>query len=128
MVIWLQIKRWLQANLFVLNGKNLLVAFAGYVFTAWLLLFIASEHDLTSSITTFAYYLVVTASTVDLMLLKFYGCRRMLERKWSKPFLKGFPFILEFGKINRTKQKKSTLCGCQFLTSVSQIHISRARV
>ncbi|MEZ9059659.1 potassium channel family protein [Vibrio pelagius] len=64
MVIWLQLKRWLQANLFVLNGKNLLVAFVGYVFTAWLLLFIAGEHDLTSSLTTFAYYLVVTASTV----------------------------------------------------------------
>lgn len=64
MVIWLQLKRWLQANLFVLNGKNLLVAFAGYVLTAWLLLFIVGEHDLTSSITTFAYYLVVTASTV----------------------------------------------------------------
>lgn len=64
MIIWIQLKRWFQANLFVLNGKNLVFAFAGYVVTAWVLLVLAGEHDLTSSLTTFAYYLVVTASTV----------------------------------------------------------------
>ena len=27
MIIWLQLKRWIKANIFVLNGKNLLFTF-----------------------------------------------------------------------------------------------------
>lgn len=64
MMIWLQLKRWVQANIFELNGKNLLVTFVAYVVLCWLLLNFAGEADLTSSFTTFFYYLVVTASTV----------------------------------------------------------------
>ena len=64
MIIWLQLKRWIKANIFVLNGKNLLFTFLGYVFISWLSLYLVGETDLTSSFTTFAYYLVVTASTV----------------------------------------------------------------
>ncbi|WP_394248430.1 potassium channel family protein [Vibrio profundi] len=64
MMIWLQLKRWVQANIFELNGKNLLVTFVAYVVLCWLLLNFAGETDLTSSFTAFFYYLVVTASTV----------------------------------------------------------------
>lgn len=64
MIIWLQLKRWIKANIFVLNGKNLLFTFLGYVFISWSSLYLVGETGLTSSFTTFAYYLVVTASTV----------------------------------------------------------------
>ncbi|MBW3696647.1 two pore domain potassium channel family protein [Vibrio sp. T187] len=64
MMIWLQLKRWVHANIFELNGKNLLFTFIAYVALSWLLLRFANETDLTASFTTFIYYLVVTASTV----------------------------------------------------------------
>ncbi|MEG3694111.1 ion channel, partial [Vibrio coralliirubri] len=64
MIIWLQLKRWIKANIFVLNGKNLLFTFLGYIALSWSMLYLAGETDLTSSVTVFAYYLVVTASTV----------------------------------------------------------------
>ena len=63
-MIWLQLKRWVQANVFVLNGKNLFLSFLGYSVLSWLLLVAANETALTESFTTFIYYLVVTGSTV----------------------------------------------------------------
>lgn len=64
MMIWLQFKRWAQANLFELNGKNLLVAFGVYLSVSWSLLKVTGESELTASFTDFIYYLAVTASTV----------------------------------------------------------------
>lgn len=104
MIIWLQLKRWIKANIFVLNGKNLLFTFLGYIVLSWSMLYLAGETDLTSSVTVFAYYLVVTASTVGLMLLKFCGCRRMLERKWSKTLPKR---LSPYSRVWKNQQNKT---------------------
>ncbi|TKF24132.1 two pore domain potassium channel family protein [Vibrio genomosp. F6] len=64
MMIWLQFKRWAHANLFELNGRNLLIAFVVYLGVSWCLLRVTGESALTASFTDFIYYLAVTASTV----------------------------------------------------------------
>lgn len=84
MAVWLVLKKWLSTHLFKLSNRNLLVISGAYIAISWLLLALAGEHALTDNFSNFIYYLMVTASTVGLMLLKFCGCRRMLERKWSK--------------------------------------------
>ncbi|MGF1694664.1 ion channel [Vibrio lamellibrachiae] len=64
MTLWLHLKKWINSSLFKINNRNLLVLSLVYVGTSWLLFFFAGETALTESFTTFAYYLMVTASTV----------------------------------------------------------------
>lgn len=64
MAIWLQLRRWMGNKLFELNNRNLVVLLLLYIAISWLLLVWAGEQELTSDITLFLYYLMVTASTV----------------------------------------------------------------
>ncbi len=64
MAIWLQLRRWMGNKLFELNNRNLVVLLLLYIIISWLLLVWAGEQELTSDITLFLYYLMVTASTV----------------------------------------------------------------
>ncbi|MCK6261930.1 ion channel [Vibrio sp. ZSDE26] len=64
MTLWLHLKKWINASLFKINNRNLLILSLAYVGISWLLFFIAGEETLTENFTTFAYYLMVTASTV----------------------------------------------------------------
>ncbi|PMJ89802.1 ion channel [Vibrio sp. 10N.261.55.A7] len=64
MTLWLHLRKWLNASLFKINNRNLVILLLLYVVVSWLLFIIAGEHALTESFTTFIYYLMVTASTV----------------------------------------------------------------
>ncbi|MFD2177917.1 potassium channel protein [Veronia pacifica] len=64
MQIWVSFRRWVSATFNELNGKNLFFLLIFHVITSWLLLTLAGEKDLTSDLTNYVYYLLVTASTV----------------------------------------------------------------
>ncbi len=64
MAAWLTLKRWVYAHLFSLSTKSLLGLTVTYVFLCWVLLTLADEPDLTTNLTDFLYYIVVTSSTV----------------------------------------------------------------
>ncbi|GAB2664293.1 potassium channel protein [Vibrio panuliri] len=64
MALWLYLKRRLHATLFELSGRNLVLLSAVYVVLSWVLLRWAGETELTDNLSTFVYYLMVTASTV----------------------------------------------------------------
>lgn len=64
MGIWLYLKRKIQANLFTITNRNLLLLLLLYLAVCWSLLIWAGEDELTSSFGQFVYYLMVTASTV----------------------------------------------------------------
>ncbi|WP_260258813.1 potassium channel protein [Vibrio intestinalis] len=64
MGIWLYLKRKIQANLFTITNRNLLLLSLLYLAVCWSLLVWAGEDELTSSFGQFVYYLMVTASTV----------------------------------------------------------------
>jgi voltage-gated potassium channel len=64
MLLWIQLQRWTVRHFGQLNGRNLLLAFFGYVILSWATLHLIGEKDLVASPADFVYYLVVTASTV----------------------------------------------------------------
>lgn len=64
MTLWLLFQRWAVRNFSQLNSRNLLLTLLAYGAISWLLLALAGEKELTSSLTDFIYYLFVTASTV----------------------------------------------------------------
>ncbi|NIY83964.1 potassium channel protein [Vibrio hepatarius] len=64
MTVWFVFKRWFKSNVFSLSNRNLLVLSVLYILIAWVLLYTAGETDLTNDLSTFIYYLMVTASTV----------------------------------------------------------------
>lgn len=64
MPIWLTFRKWLHSHLFNLSNRNLLVLVTLYVAISWILLRLSGEHTLTSNLSLYLYYLMVTASTV----------------------------------------------------------------
>ncbi|HDY7839956.1 TPA: two pore domain potassium channel family protein [Vibrio vulnificus] len=64
MSVWFLLKKWFQAHVFSLSNRNLFILLVCYVALCWLLLAWAGEQALTENVTTFVYYLMVTASTV----------------------------------------------------------------
>lgn len=64
MSIWLTFKQWVNARLFDISNRNLLLFLIAYLVLSWLLLRLAGEQALTDDPATFVYYLMVTASTV----------------------------------------------------------------
>ena len=64
MAVWLFVKKWFKSHVFRLSNRNLILLSLFYVAASWLLLVSAGEHALTDSVSTFAYYMMVTASTV----------------------------------------------------------------
>ncbi len=64
MVIWYQLRKWLQLHLFDLKFKNLLFALLIYLVASWGLLYITNEMAIAGSFSDFIYFILVTASTV----------------------------------------------------------------
>lgn len=64
MSLWLTFKKWLNSNLFNLSTRNLTLLLIAYVALSWGLLTLSGEQSLTSELSTFIYFLMVTASTV----------------------------------------------------------------
>jgi len=64
MSLWLTFKKWLNSNLFNLSNRNLTLLVVAYIVLSWLLLTLSGEHSLTADLSTFIYFLMVTASTV----------------------------------------------------------------
>ncbi|MGF1779417.1 potassium channel family protein [Vibrio nomapromontoriensis] len=64
MVIWLQLRKWLHSHLFELKLRSLATILCVYVGLSWLGLWLSGETDLTSPISQFVYFMIVTASTV----------------------------------------------------------------
>jgi len=64
MSIWLTFRKWLNSNIFNLSNRNLALLLVIYVAASWILLRASSEHALTDDLSTFLYFLMVTASTV----------------------------------------------------------------
>lgn len=64
MSLWLTFRKWLNSNLFNLSNRNLALLLIIYVVSSWVLLNISGERALTESLSTFIYFLMVTASTV----------------------------------------------------------------
>ncbi|MCG9724443.1 potassium channel protein [Vibrio brasiliensis] len=64
MSLWLTFKKWLNSNLFNLSNRNLTLLVVAYIVLSWLLLTVSGEHSLTADLSTFFYFLMVTASTV----------------------------------------------------------------
>lgn len=64
MSLWLTFKKWLNSNLFNLSTRNLTLLLIAYVSLSWGLLTLSGEQSLTSELSTFIYFLMVTASTV----------------------------------------------------------------
>ncbi len=64
MGLWLYLQRITVKYFSQLTGRNIAVITGLYIAISWLLLFLVGEKQLSSSFSTFFYYLVVTASTV----------------------------------------------------------------
>ncbi|KJY83182.1 potassium channel protein [Vibrio galatheae] len=64
MTLWLTFRKWLNSNLFRLSNRNLVLLLAIYVVMSWTLLALSGEQSLTQDVSTFFYFLMVTASTV----------------------------------------------------------------
>ncbi|GMQ46944.1 ion channel [Vibrio sp. 10N] len=64
MVIWIQLRKWLHSHLFELKFRTLMTALLIYVVASWGLLSLSGETELTTPISQFIYFIVVTASTV----------------------------------------------------------------
>lgn len=64
MTVFILLKRWLSTGFFNLSRRSLLIALIAYIFVSWGLLHSAGEYNITQSMHQFAYYLMVTASTV----------------------------------------------------------------
>lgn len=64
MTVWLFFKKWLTSNVFHLSNRNLILISLFYFVASWVLLYLAGEEALTENLSTFIYYLMVTASTV----------------------------------------------------------------
>lgn len=64
MTKWSLMRRWVTSQFQNLSGKHVAIGFAGYALASWILLRLAGEQALTSSLHDFFYYLIVTASTV----------------------------------------------------------------
>lgn len=64
MSLWLTFRKWLNSNLFNLSNRNLMLLVVAYIVLSWALLSASGEHALTSDLSTFGYFLMVTASTV----------------------------------------------------------------
>lgn len=57
-------QKWLKSRLFQLSNRNLIILLLAYVALSWGMLVVSGETALTEDISTFVYYLMVTASTV----------------------------------------------------------------
>jgi len=64
MSVWFVFKKWLKSRLFQLSNRNLIILLLAYVALSWGMLVVSGETALTEDISTFIYYLMVTASTV----------------------------------------------------------------
>ncbi|TFH92869.1 potassium channel protein [Vibrio ouci] len=64
MTLWLSFKKWLNSHLFNLSNRNLAFLVLAYIALSWGLLTLSGEHSLTHDLSTFVYFLMVTASTV----------------------------------------------------------------
>ena len=64
MSVWLVFKKWLGVRLFQLSNRNLILLLFVYIALSWLALATSGESELTQDVSTFIYYLMVTASTV----------------------------------------------------------------
>ncbi|NOJ22609.1 potassium channel family protein [Vibrio coralliilyticus] len=64
MSVWFVFKKWLKSRLFQLSNRNLIILLLAYVTLSWGMLVVSGETALTEDISTFVYYLMVTASTV----------------------------------------------------------------
>lgn len=64
MTLWLSFKKWLNSHLFNLSNRNLAILVLVYIGLSWVVLAASGEHSLTSEVSTFVYFLMVTASTV----------------------------------------------------------------
>ncbi|WP_428773126.1 potassium channel family protein [Vibrio sp.] len=64
MTIWFVVKKWISSHLFRLSNRNLAFLTIVYLVVSWLLLQLSGETALTDNVTTFIYYIFVTASTV----------------------------------------------------------------
>ncbi|KFI13735.1 potassium channel family protein [Vibrio coralliilyticus] len=64
MSVWFVFKKWLKSRLFQLSNRNLIILLLAYVALSWGMLVVSGETALTEDISTFVYYLMVTASTV----------------------------------------------------------------
>ena len=64
MPVWFVVRKWLHSHLFSLSSRNLLIMLLAYIALSWLLLTMSGEQGLTEDISTFIYFLMVTASTV----------------------------------------------------------------
>ncbi|KLN63157.1 MULTISPECIES: potassium channel protein [Vibrio] len=64
MSLWLTFRTWLNSNMFNLSNRNLAILLAIYIVLSWVLLRVSGEHALTNDLSTFIYFLMVTASTV----------------------------------------------------------------
>lgn len=64
MPLWLSFRKWLHSHLFNLSNRNLLLLLGVYIVASWFLLTLSGEQALTQELSTFIYYLMVTASTV----------------------------------------------------------------
>ncbi|MEH0688672.1 two pore domain potassium channel family protein [Vibrio cholerae] len=64
MTLWLTFRKWMMTHLFKLSARNVLILFFLYVLIAWVLLDASGEQALTQDLSTYFYFLMVTASTV----------------------------------------------------------------
>jgi voltage-gated potassium channel len=64
LVIWYQLRKWLQLHLFDLKFKNLILALLIYLAASWCLLYLTNEMAIAGSFSDFIYFILVTASTV----------------------------------------------------------------
>lgn len=64
MSLWVTFRKWLHSNLFSLSNRNLALLLLAYISLSWLLLSVSGEQALTKEVSTFIYFLMVTASTV----------------------------------------------------------------
>ncbi|RTZ15697.1 two pore domain potassium channel family protein [Vibrio aquaticus] len=64
MTLWLSFRKWLNSHLFNLSNRNLAILVLVYIVLSWVMLALSGEHSLTSELSTFVYFLMVTASTV----------------------------------------------------------------
>lgn len=64
MSLWVIFRKWLHTHLFNLSNRNLAILLGLYVVLSWTLLRASGEYSLTDELSTFVYFLMVTASTV----------------------------------------------------------------
>ncbi|MDN3609637.1 potassium channel family protein [Vibrio ostreicida] len=64
MSVWFLFKKWCKGRLFQLSSRNLALMLSLYAMLCWGLLFASNETALTEDLSTFFYFLMVTASTV----------------------------------------------------------------